>query len=266
MYKRKMNAELEWSNLRTYNEKMQWVKLYDRDPLKTTLSDKYLVREWIKNTIGEKYLIPILGVWDKFDDIDFDSLPDQFVLKTNHGSGTNLIVNNKNKLDKRKAKKQFDNWMKINYAFMSGFELQYNDIKPKIIAEKYIVDNDCELKDYKFLCFDSKVYFCWIDVGRFTDHRRNVYNLEWELQKWSQHSYGNTDFQVPKPENYGLMVNLAERLCEGFSHVRVDLYNVNGKIYFGEMTFTNASGFEKITPQEYNLMLGNLWRLPESNS
>ena len=145
---------------------------------------------------------------------------------------------------------------------MSGFELQYKDIKPKIIAEKYIVDNDGELKDYKFLCFDSKVYFCWIDVGRFTAHRRNVYNLEWELQKWSQYSYGNTHFQVPKPENFELMVNLAEKLCKGFSHVRVDLYNVNGKIYFGEMTFTNASGFEKITPNDYNLMLGNLWKLP----
>ncbi|MEJ8767649.1 ATP-grasp fold amidoligase family protein [Oceanobacillus sp. HCA-5259] len=257
-----MNEKLDWNNLKTYNEKMQWAKLYDNNDLKTTLTDKYLVRDWVKDKVGEKYLIPLLGVWETFDEIDFDHLPQKFVLKTNHGSGTNMIIKNKKELDKNKAREQFTKWLRLNYAYLSGFEMHYKHIKPKIIAEKYIVDNDGELKDYKFLCFNGEVYFCWIDVGRFGDHRRNVYNLNWELQPWTQHKYKNTDKPVPKPKNFDLMVDLASELCEGFPHVRVDFYNVDGKVYFGEMTFTNGSGFERIHPYKYNLMLGELWNLP----
>lgn len=265
MYKKRMGDDLDWKDIKTYNEKIQWVKLFDNDPLKTTLSDKYLVRSWIENNIGEQYLIPLLGVWDNFDEINFEKLPDKFVLKTNNGSGTNLIVKDKNHIDKNEAKRKFDRWMKTNFAFF-GFEMHYKDIEPKIIAEKYIEDINGELKDYKFLCFDGNVHFCWIDSNRFTDHRRNVYNLDWELQEWTQHKYKNTDHPISKPDNFDLMVDLARRLCQGFSHVRVDLYNVNGKVYFGEMTFTNGSGFEKINPYEYNLMLGELWKIQKVSS
>src|SRR5690606_21015710 len=118
------------------------------------------------------------------------------------------------------------------------------------------------LKDYKFLCFSGKPYFCWIDTERFVDHRRNVYNMKWELQEWRQYKYKNTDKPIAKPENFEEMVKIVEKLAVGFSHVRVDLYNVDGKIYFGEMTFTNSSGFEKIVPRQSNLMLGDLWKLP----
>lgn len=264
VYKNMTGQELDWNNLRTYNEKMQWAKLYDKDPIKTTLTDKYLVREWIKNTIGEQYLIPIYGVWDSFEEIDFDKLPNKFVLKTNHGSGTNLIVKDKLNFDRNEAKKKFEKWMKVNFAFENGFEMQYKDIKPKIIAEKYIEDFDGDLKDYKFLCFNGKVNFCWVDTGRYSDHRRNVYNLDWELQEWQQFTYQNTDTPVSKPDNFELMVDLVKKLCHDFMHVRIDLYNSKGKIYFGEMTFTNGSGFEVIHPYNYNLMLGDMWELPIS--
>ncbi|WP_053218197.1 ATP-grasp fold amidoligase family protein [Virgibacillus senegalensis] len=261
IYKKKTGKVLDWNNLQTYNEKMQWAKLYENNPLKTTLADKYLVREWVKDTIGKEYLIPLLGVWDSFDEINFDNLPKKFVLKTNHGSGTNIIVKDKNHLDKSEAKKRLDKWLKMNFAYKNGFQMQYKNIKPKIIAEEYIEGINGDLNDYKFLCFDGKVYYCWIDSGRYSDHRRNIYNLNWELQEWQQHYYKNTDNQVTKPENFELMIELSKKLCQGFSHVRVDLYNVNGKVYFGEMTFTNSSGFEAIRPHKYNLMLGDLWNL-----
>ena len=181
-YEAAIGHKLNWDNLQTYTEKMQWAKLYDKNPLKATLTDKYLVREWVEKTIGGEYLIPLLGVWDNFEDIDFSELPDRFVLKTNHGSGTNLIVKDKSKLNLKRAKRMFDDWMNIDYAYNSNFEMHYTDIKPKIIAEKYMETSTGELPDYKFLCFGGKPYYCWVDCGRFTNHTRNVYDLDWKLK------------------------------------------------------------------------------------
>lgn len=261
IYKKRIGKNINWNNPTTYTEKMQWEKLYDNNPLKAELSDKYLVREWVKEKIGEKYLIDIYGVWDSFSEIDFKKLPKSFVLKTNHGSGTIYIVKDKNKMDYNEVKNLFDDWMQMDYAFCTGFELHYSKIRRRIIAEKYIETDNDDLQDYKFLCFDGKPYFCWVDVGRFSNHKRNVYDLDWNLQKWNQSEYGNTDETIPKPNNFSEMIKIAEKLCQGFSHVRVDLYNVKGKIYFGEMTFTNGSGFDKIVPDEYDLILGNMWKL-----
>ncbi len=261
IYKKRIGKNINWNNPTTYTEKMQWEKLYDNNPLKAELSDKYLVREWVKEKIGEKYLIDIYGVWDSFSEIDFKKLPKSFVLKTNHGSGTIYIVKDKNKIDYNEVKNLFDDWMQMDYAFCTGFELHYSKIRRRIIAEKYIETDNDDLQDYKFLCFDGKPYFCWVDVGRFSNHKRNVYDLDWNLQRWNQSEYGNTDETIPKPNNFSEMIKIAEKLCQGFSHVRVDLYNVKGKIYFGEMTFTNGSGFDKIVPDEYDLILGNMWKL-----
>lgn len=261
IYKKRIGKNINWNNPTTYTEKMQWEKLYDNNPLKAELSDKYLVREWVKEKIGEKYLIDIYGVWDSFSEIDFKKLPKSFVLKTNHGSGTIYIVKDKNKMDYNEVKNLFDDWMQMDYAFCTGFELHYSKIRRRIIAEKYIETDNDDLQDYKFLCFDGNPYFCWVDVGRFSNHKRNVYDLDWNLQKWNQSEYGNTDETIPKPNNFSEMIKIAEKLCQGFSHVRVDLYNVKGKIYFGEMTFTNGSGFDKIVPDEYDLILGNMWKL-----
>ena len=261
-YKKATGENLDWNHLNTYTEKMQWSKLYDKNPLKTTLSDKYAVRDWIEGKIGSEYLIPLLGVWNNFDEIDFSKLPTQFVLKTNHASGTNIIVHDKEKLDLDEAEKFFEKALKKNQTFSFGFQLHYDDIEPKIIAEELIQDSEGQLNDYKFICFDGEVHYCWVDVGRNTNHKRNVYDLDWNLQDWNQHTYANTDMELPRPKNYDLMIDLAKELCQGFSHVRVDLYNVDGKIYFGEMTFTNGSGFELIHPHSANLHLGSLWDLP----
>lgn len=259
-YEAAIGHKLNWDNLQTYTEKMQWAKLYDKNPLKATLTDKYLVREWVEKTIGGEYLIPLLGVWDNFEDIDFSELPDRFVLKTNHGSGTNLIVKDKSKLNLKRAKRMFDDWMNIDYAYNSNFEMHYTDIKPKIIAEKYMETSTGELPDYKFLCFGGKPYYCWVDCGRFTNHTRNVYDLDWKLQSWSQ-CHPINEVIIEKPAKFETMVMLAQKLSEGLSHVRVDFYNIDGNIYVGEMTFTNASGLERIYPDEWDKRLGELWQL-----
>ena len=255
---------LDWNNLRTYTEKMQWEKIYDKNPIKTTLTDKYAVREWVEGKIGKEYLIPLIGVWDSFDNIDFDLLPKQFVLKTNHGTGTNLIVKDKYKINMRRAKHMFDDWMKTNYAFTNSLQLHYRDIKRKIIAEKYLETNLGELQDYKFLCFDGKPCFCWVDLGRYSKHTRTVFDMNWKLQPWTQASYGIANYDIPMPKNFDMMIDIANILSKGFSHVRVDLYNIDGKIYFGEMTFTNGSGLDPIIPKEYDKVLGDYWKLPKN--
>ena len=251
-YKKIFGHSLDWNNLQTYTEKMQWEKIYDKNPMKTILADKYLVRQWVGSKIGNDYLIPLIGVWDSFNDIDFSSLPDKFVLKTNHGTGTNLIVKDKEKLNLKRAQRMFDDWMETDYAFTNSLQLHYKDIPRKIIAEEYLETDLGELQDYKFLCFNGEPCFCWVDLGRFSKHTRTVFNMKWELQPWTQATYGIADYDIPKPKNFDKMVEIAGILSKGFSHVRVDLYNVDGKIYFGEMTFTNGSGLDPIIPKEYD--------------
>lgn len=261
-YKQRIGHDIDWNNLTTYTEKMQWAKLYDNDPRKSELTDKYKVREWVEQKIGREYLIGLLGVWDSFDEIDFSKLPDRFVLKTNHGSGTNLIVKDKCSLNLRNARQKFKDWLDTDFGYKS-LELHYSAITPKIIAEEYIETELGELQDYKFLCFDGQPYFCWVDMGRYSNHTRNVYNLEWELQPWNQETYPHYDKPIEKPENFEKMVEIAKVLAQDFAHVRVDLYNVDGRIYFGEMTFTNGGGFDRILPEEYDKALGDLWTLPK---
>ena len=263
LFKEATGLELDWNNLKRYTEKMQWEKLFNQDKRKAVCSDKYLVRTWVKDRIGEEFLIPLLGCWNKADRIDFDSLPSSFVLKTNCGSGDIIIIKDKNSLS---SKKKREIVAKLDYFANFDFgcaqcELHYSDIKPKIIAEKYIESTGEDLPDYKFLCFDGVVHYCWVDMDRYHNHKRNVYDMNWVLQPWNQKDYGNYEYPIAKPKNFDKMVDIATVLCQGFSHVRVDLYNIDGKIYFGEMTFTNGSGFEKIYPDSADFMLGQLWNL-----
>lgn len=261
-YEKSIGHKLDWNNLQSYTEKMQWEKIYDNNPLKPILADKYRVRDWVSNRIGGNYLIPIIGCWDTFADIDFSKFPKQFVLKTNHGTGTNLIIKDKSTFNYRKAKTLFDDWMEIDYAFTNNFQLHYSDIPRKIIAEKYLETDLGELQDYKFLCFDGEPLFCWVDLGRFSKHTRTVFDMNWNLQPWTQASYGISNKPIPKPKNFEQMIEIARKLSQGFSHVRVDLYNVDGIIYFGEMTFTNGSGLDPIIPEKYDYELGRYWKLP----
>lgn len=255
---------MDINNPVTYSEKIQWLKLYDPNPLRSMLTDKVAVRQWVSEIVGDKYLVPCYGIYDSFDEIDFDVLPDSFVLKTNHASGWNIVVKDKATLDIRKAKKAFDRWMSHDYAFWAEFEPHYSGIKPKILIEKYLEDSQGELNDYKFLCFNGKPEFVWVDYERFTNHKRNVYDMHWNIQPWSQFTYPRYEPEggVPVPDGFDEMVDVAKALCAGFIHVRVDLYNVDGVIYFGEMTFTNGSGFEQLHPFSYEVEIGKLIELP----
>ena len=254
-YEKMFGRTLNWDNPQTYNEKIHVSKVYMPTPLKTRLADKYLVRDWICEKIGDEYLIPLLGVYDSFDEIDFDSLPDKFVIKCNHDSGSVTLISDKSKLDMRQLKRRYDLYMKLNFAWM-GWEMQYRDIKPKILIEQYMGD---AINDYKFMCFNGELYYCWVDFDRFTNHKRNFYDLQWNLQPFNQYHYGNYTGEVKVPPKFEEMKQAASKLCKGFEHVRVDLYLIGEKIYFGEITFTNGNGFEKINPYEWAYKLGSLW-------
>jgi len=264
-YREVTGKKLNINNPRTFNEKIQWLKLYDSTSLKTRLTDKLLVRDWIKEKIGGEYLIPLLGVYDSFDEIDFDVLPNRFVLKTNHGSAWNVIVKDKILFDKEKAKRDMDFWMCTNYAYCAGMELQYRDIKPKIIVEQYL---ECEpIIDYRFYCFDGSPFQVWVDIFSGTsNHLRDIFDIDWNKLSFRCTWPSANGVLDKKPEGLEEMIQLAKKLSSGFSFVRIDFYSFNSKIYFGEMTFTPMSGTGKYDPEEWDLRLGDMIKLPLVNA
>ena len=255
--------ELNLENPQTYNEKLQWMKLYDSTPIKSQLADKYRVREWVKERIGEEYLIPLLGVWKSFDEIDFDALPQQFVLKANHGCGYNYIVSDKNQFDKEDARQKFDIWMNQNFAFRNGLELHYRDIEPCIIAEKYIQNNGNDLYDYKVFCFSGKAEHIMFLSERKKGLKMAFFDLEWNKMPFV-YNYPRNEEEIPKPKNLDVLIQLAEKLAQGFPQVRVDFYCLDdGSYKFGEMTFTSAGGRALWNIPEHDLKYGSLIKLPE---
>ena len=251
---------------KTYNEKIQWMKVFDRDPRKTMLSDKYLVRDWVKDKIGEEYLIPLLAVYRRAEEIDFERLPRSFVLKANHGCGMNYIVRDKTHENFEMIRQRARDWLETNYAYQFGYELQYNDINRKLIVEQYLENIDGDLPDYKFWCFDGKCKFIELIIGRGSEEgpRFGFYNTFWDLQPFSTGTYPKLKHSVEKPDSLEKMIEIAETLSEGFPHVRVDLYLLdNGIIKFGEMTFTTSSGVCRWDPPEADLLIGNLINLPK---
>lgn len=265
LYFERVGKPIDWEHPKAYTEKMQVEKIFHLYPEKTELTDKYAARAWIAKKIGETYLVPLCGkgVYNCAKEIDFDALPNAFVVKTNSGSGDVIIVRDKSKLSKkdiRRIRARMDYQLHYNFAWL-GYEMHYADIVPKILTEQFIESGEDDLPDYKFLCFDGKPAFCWVDKGRYHNHKRNVYDLDWNLMSWNQKRYGNYEGVIEKPQNFEEMKRLATTLCEGFAHVRVDFYNINGRIYFSEMTFTNGSGFEPIVPYEADLALGEYWNL-----
>ena len=259
IYKNKTGRELNIHSPKRFTEKIQWRKLYDRDIIYSKLADKYEVRKWVEKKIGSQYLVPLLGVWDNAKDIDFVHLPNSFVLKTNNGSHSLIIVKDKKKLDYSLAKEQLDFWLKHPPTAFT-LELHYLDIKPKIIAEEYLLPtHGSSIEDFKFLCFSGEPKYCWIDYDRSTDLRRNVYDMNWNLQQWTVGKKPPIIGDIPKPAFFDDMVELVRKLSSGFEHVRVDMYCVSGRIYFGEMTFTSGGGISPFTPDKMDTIIGALW-------
>lgn len=257
-YKIKTGQKLDLKKTETFDAKLQWLKLYNKKPEYTQMVDKYEVRKYIKEKIGEEYLIPLLGVWDKFDDVEFDKLPNQFVLKCNHDSGGLVICTDKSKLDIKEAKKKIDKAMKINY-FWVGREWAYKDVKPRIVAEKYMVDESgTELKDYKFSCFHGKVKFLQIfsNRGKTGDVKGDFFDIEFNHMQ-VRRVIPNSGKKISKPYNFEKMIELAEFLSKDIPFLRVDFYEVDKKIYFGELTFYPASGFRYFEPAEWNYTFGS---------
>ena len=249
-----------------FTEKMQWLKLFDATPQKTRLADKYAVREYVKEKVGEEYLVPLLGVWDSFDQISFAELPNQFALKLNNGCGMNVIVKDKSKFDATAAKRKFDFWIKTNYAF-NAFEMQYRDINNKIIAEQYIEQSNGNLYDFKFDCFNGEPYICeFIGDRNLTKHTgfQAFVDLQWNKLNIDDNTYPIYETLPSRPDNWEEMILVAKKLCKGFSYVRVDLYSVEGKVYFGEMTFTPVGGHQQFNPPYINKQWGEKLILPKA--
>ena len=249
-------------NPKTFNEKLQWLKLYDRNPYYTKLVDKYEVKKIIADIIGEEYIIPTLGVWDNAEDIDFESLPNQFVLKATHDSGRVIICKDKDKLNKEWAKKEMAKSLKRDFYALTR-EWPYKNVPRRIIAEAFIEDPSGDLKDYKFFCFNGKVEFFKIDFDRFVGHKANYYDLDWNIQPFEEIVCPrdvNRKHECPK--NFNRMVGIAQTLSREYPFIRVDLYNNNGVIYFGEMTFFPNSGMGRFNPNETDKKLGDLIKLP----
>ena len=265
-YLRSAHEVLYLDDPKTYNQKMQWLKLFDSTPIKTLLADKYLVREWVKDRIGEKYLIPLLGVYRKFDEIDFNALPDQFVIKGNHGCAYNLIVKNKQTLNLDEAREKVNKWMLSNFGNRPAMELHYRDIEPRVIIEKYIENRASggDLYDYKFWCFDGKVeYIQFLSERNISGLKMAFYDRDWVKQPFV-YSHPLDEKDMPRPDNLEKMIGLAEQLSKDFGHVRVDFYRLDdGTIYFGEMTFTSASGVCHWNIPGINDKFGEMIKLPE---
>ena len=256
---------MDWKNPKTFNQKLQWLKLYNRRPEYTTMVDKYEAKKYVAGIIGEECIIPTLGVWDRFEDIDFDTLPEQFVLKCTHDSGGLIIVRDKSKLDKKAARKMFRMALGRNHYSVNR-EWPYKNVKPRIIAEKYMVDESgYDLKDYKFFCFDGKVKLCMIERDRAkgrNGHAVDFFDRNFEHQNITVDGYPNATQAYEKPTNYDELIAIAEKLATDIPHIRVDLYNINSRCYFGELTFFQASGSIQFSPPEWDKVLGGWIELP----
>ena len=268
VFKMRVGYRLNLDNPQTYNEKLQWIKLYDRDPRYTIMVDKVKVRDLISKTIGDQYLIPCIGVWNSEEEIDFESLPEQFVLKCNHNSGIGMcICKDKSELDIPKVKAELRKGLNQEYFYHSR-EWPYKNVPKRIIGEKYMVDESGEeLKDYKVMCFNGEPKLIELHMGRFTDHQsQDFYDTEWNKTKMTQGGlslYGGTEVVMPKPETLDEMLSLSRILSQGIPHVRVDWYSINDRLYFGELTFFDGSGFDPYDNPEDDLLLGSWIKLPD---
>lgn len=260
-FREKVGYECNLKDPQSYNEKIQWLKLHDRKPFYKDLCDKYKAKAIIGDVIGGEYIIPTLGRWDKFDDIDFTALPDSFVLKCNHDSANTIIVRDKASFDYDTARTRLSNALKTDYYHDLGKQWAYKGIERCIIAEPLLKNDDSsELMDYKYLVFNGKCKCTLVSSERFssTGVKMDFYDTDWNLMPFIRH-YPNSKDGVPKPEGYGLMVSLAEKIARFIDNpfIRVDFYQVGSKVYFGEATFYPGGGMSEFTPREWDFILGS---------
>ena len=256
---------MDWNNPKTFSEKLQWLKVYDRHPEYTKMVDKLAAKEYVASVVGEEFIIPTLAVYDSADEIDFENLPDQFVLKCTHDSGGLVVCKDNSKFDRDAARRKLRKCLKRSYVIQNR-EYPYKNVTRRIIAEKYIEDESgYELKDYKFFCFSGAPRLIQLDFDRFSDHKKNLFSLDWELLPFSFNYPRHPECIFPKPIGLEKMIELAKVLSKNIPFVRIDLYNNNGKIYFGEITFFPASGLGKFQPVEWDDKLGEWIKLPDKH-
>lgn len=265
LYRKIMGKKLDLKNPKTFNEKLQWLKIHDRNPLYTKLVDKYEVREYIKEKIGEEYLIPLVGgPWNNADEIDFDALPDRFVLKCTHDSGSVIVCRDKSKLDIDETRKKLNRCLDIKFYYLAR-EWPYKDVKPRIIAERYMEDEpEDELRDYQLMCFNAKVKTTFVCSDRYSGDGLKVtfFDTDWQRMPFERH-YSSSKVEIESPRTYDEMVKIAEELSRNIPFVRVDFYEIKGKAYFGEFTFYPGGDFEEFSPREWDIKLGNWIELPD---
>ena len=263
VFRIRMHKRLNLENPQTYNEKLQWIKLYDRQPKYTKMVDKFEAKKYVADIIGEEYIIPTLGVWNNADDIDFSKLPNQFVLKTTHDSGGIVICKDKNKFNFTYAKKKLNGCLKHNF-FWAMREWPYKNIKPRIIAEKYMEDETGELRDFKFFCFDGEVKAMFLATDRSNPQEETKFDFFDENFNHLPFTNGhpNSKKSFMKPDGFEKMKNLASKLSEGIPQARIDFYNIKGQIYFGEITFFHWSGLKPFVPEEWDYKFGSWISLP----
>lgn len=267
-YWMKHHRFLNLNDPQRYTEKLQWYKLYYRNELMPICVDKYQVRRYIESKGLSDILVELYGAYDKAEDIPFDNLPEKFVLKTSNGSGTNIICKNKSKLSRNEVIEKVNRFLKQSSA-SAGREWAYAQGTPKIIIEELLEDSttsDGSISDYKHLCFNGKPEYIVLDVDRFTKHKRNIYDINWsDLHVASDCPCIEEGRKIEKPANYERMIEIAKILSEDFPAVRVDLYNINGRIYFGELTFFPWSGYVQFTPDSFDFDMGKKFLLPKRN-
>lgn len=258
-YRLIFNKQLDLNNPKSFNEKLQWLKLHDHNDLYVRLVDKYLVKKYVEKNVGAKYVIPTIAVYSSFDEIDFDSLPNQFVIKCNHDSGGLVLCSDKKKFNKKMAAKIINSSIRKNYYYFSR-EWPYKNVEKKIIIEKFMSDNNSDfLIDYKVMCFNGKAKYIFTCTDRFNGSGLKVtfFDTKWKKMPFTRHYPASTEM-IEKPYNLKKMIELSEKLSKKIPFVRVDWYEINKELFFGEMTFYPGSGFEEFTPDEWDYKLGEL--------